>query len=367
MKCLACAQPLRPLASVLAVRSWICDACNGVAAEIGTLAATVPPERVAALGRVVTEGDEGGIGCPRCAVAMRTGSVRGGYGTIEVDVCRTCRIAWFDRGELNNLRTVVTAEGSPMMSGLTPMERRAWRLEQLRERGRVDDEETTAALLGVILRIPLPEPVLGQTRPAFTVWGIAAVVTSASIWGFVAGVHDAARRFGLIPDELSFRHASGLLTHFFIHADPFHLMGNMLYFVVFGSRVEALVGSWRLVALVILATLAGGLVHAVGAPSPSIPLIGASGGISGVLAAYVCLRPHSKVRWVIFYSVMRIPAYGFFATWITLQVIGLLVQISGASAVSALAHLGGAATGFAVAWAFRERSKRSASARSAQA
>ena len=213
-------------------------------------------------------------------------------------------------------------------------------------------------MLGLVLRIPLPEPFLGRARTAFTVWGIAALVTATSIAALVTGVHAAALRFGLIPESLSLAHPYPLLTYFFIHADPFHLLGNLTYFVVFGSRVEALVGPVRLVFILLAATIVGAFVHAAAAPNPSIPLIGASGGISGVLAAYVALRPRSVLRWRLWSGVTRVPAYGFLVFWILLQLIGVRGQISGASAVSALGHLGGAATGFAIGVVIRMREER---------
>ena len=74
-----------------------------------------------------------------------------------------------------------------------------------------------------------------------------------------------------------------------------------------------------------------------------------------MLAAYVCLRPHSKVRWLVWYQLVRVPAWAFFLLWIGLQIIGVAMQIAGASPVSALGHVGGAATGFLIAFAWKKR------------
>jgi membrane associated rhomboid family serine protease len=357
MSCAACRQPLRRIAAVLAVRAWICERCRSVAAEMASLAASVPRERILTL-EDLGEAPDGDRGCPKCGHVMQRGPVHGGFGSIDVDACRPCRIAWFDKGELQNLQTAMTTDPPAAMSKLSPAERSAWKFRRLREEARLEDEDFKAAMLGLVLRVPLPEPFLGQVRPALTTWGIAALVAATSIAAFATGVLATARRFGLIPADLSITHAYPLLTHFFVHADPFHLLGNLAYLVMFGSRVEALVGRVRLVSIILVATLVGGLAHAAVAPNPSVPLIGASGGISGVLAAYVALRPRSHIRWRIWAGVVRVPAYGFFVFWILLQLIGVAEQVSGVSAVSALGHLGGAAAGFAIGAMIRMRAER---------
>jgi len=357
MNCVSCGQPLRRLASVLSVRAWICEKCRSVAAEMASLAASVPRERIVDLEKLRTAPD-GDRGCPKCSLVMQRGPVEGGFGRIDVDACRPCRIAWFDQGELRNLQTAMTTDPPAAMSKLSPAERSAWKFRRLREEARREDDESRAAMLGLVLRIPMPEPLLGQVRPAFTVWGIAALVATASIAALATGVYAAALRFGLIPKDLSLGHSYPLLTHFFVHANVFHLAGNLAYFVVFGSRVEALVGPVRLVFILLVATIVGALAHAAAAPGSSIPLIGASGGISGVLAAYVALRPRSQIRWVLWSGVTKAPAYGFFVFWILLQLIGVRAQLSGTSAVSALGHLGGAVVGFAIGAVIRRRAER---------
>jgi membrane associated rhomboid family serine protease/Zn-finger nucleic acid-binding protein len=272
---------------------------------------------------------------------------------IEIDGCVECRIAWFDQGEIKNLRTTFGDDGSPMPSSMTPQERHAWRLKHLREDALAEENRTDAAIIGMVLGIPVPEPVPGRKRPLYATWGVAFATAVASIGGFAYGVLSSALRFGLIPANLRGGRTGTILTHFFVHADPFHLLGNLAYFVIFGTRVEALIGPARMLAILVLATIAGGLLHAAGAPDPTIPLIGASGGISGILAAYVFLRPKSTIRMVFSYRVVRIPAAGFFAFWIVMQLIGTAAQISNASAVSALGHIGGAAVGVVLGFAWR--------------
>jgi membrane associated rhomboid family serine protease len=100
------------------------------------------------------------------------------------------------------------------------------------------------------------------------------------------------------------------------------------------------------------------MAHAALAPDPALPLIGASGGVSGVLAAHALLRPRSKVRIMRYFRMITVPASVAFLLWIVLQVVGAALQFAGASPVSALAHLGGAAAGLLVACLFRRRARR---------
>jgi membrane associated rhomboid family serine protease len=242
---------------------------------------------------------------------------------------------------------------------------RAWRCEgcggiaaEMGSLGESVSRNRFEAHAWMVLGIPLPDPVRGRKHPAYTTWAIALATAVASVAGFVHGVQASATQFGLIPDLLRVGHAGAILTHFFVHADPFHLLGNLTYFVVFGTRVEALVGPARFAAILVLAIIGGGLLHAAGAPNPSIPLIGASGGISGILAAYVFLRPKATIRMVFGYRVVRIQAVWFFAFWIFMQLLGTAAQITHASAVSALGHIGGAAVGVALGFAWRGQAEK---------
>jgi membrane associated rhomboid family serine protease len=357
MNCAACKQRLQPLPNLQGTRAWKCGSCQAVAADLGSLRKAVPEARMAALQAALREGAPGNRGCPRCAQPMRRGRLLGGYGTIEIDACRPCLVAWFDPGELKSLRATLDQDDTPVLSALSPEERRAWRMGQLRRDAHDAEQDSNAAMLGMLLGVPMPEDLPGQKAIPYATWAIAGSVTAASVLAFGTGVHAAAERFGLVPADLDAGRASTLFTHFFVHADPYHLAGNLMFFVAFGPKVEALVGRVRFCALVLLATAAGGLAHAAAVPHSDIPLIGASGGISGVLTACVCLRPRSTVRMVWAHRVLRVPAAGFLALWFVLQLFGIAAQVTGVSAISALAHLGGAALGCLLGLVWRRRAQ----------
>jgi membrane associated rhomboid family serine protease len=342
MRCFDCDRDLRRLAAKSRFQSWICDSCRSVAALMPSLRDSVP--RVAGLERDLQSAPLGDRKCPQCRLRMQTATVRGGYGVVEVDGCTSCRLAWFDRGELGSLEA--DAPGHPAMS---PEQRSAWRIERLRQDAAADEGDSTAAMIGMVFGIPYPDPVREyKGRPILT-WALCAIVTASTVIAFGGNFAEIVRRFGMVPEVVRAGRWTGLLTHFFLHADVFHLAGNVFFLFLFASRLEALIGWIRLLSMIAVATVAGGLVHTAFAPQSWTPLIGASGGISGVLAAHACLRPRAKVRMLLYYRVVAVPASAAFVFWIVLQLIGTGAQLSGASAVSALAHLGGAVAGFLLA------------------
>jgi membrane associated rhomboid family serine protease len=289
---------------------------------------------------------------------MPHGTISGGQGSIDLDGCEPCEIMWFDRGELRNLQSMEAAEDSSL-SYMTPEQRVAWRSEIVRsEHARSDDDSNAVATVFTFLGMPYAEPLRRHRARAFATWATSIVVIATSIAAFVSGeFSEIVRRFGMIPSEVRAGHLWGVLTHFFLHGNGFHLAGNVLFLFVFGLRVEAILSWMRFLLLIGLATIAGALVHASFAPRPETPLIGASGGVSGVLAAHAVLRPRAKVRMRIYYRVYTTNASMAFMFWIALQIFGILWQVAGLTNVSALGHVGGAAAGITLGLLWKSRAR----------
>jgi membrane associated rhomboid family serine protease len=149
------------------------------------------------------------------------------------------------------------------------------------------------------------------------------------------------------------------LTAFFLHGGWLHLVSNVYFLLVFGDNVEDNLGHGRYLVLLILAAAVGDVTHLLADPHSTIPSIGASGGISGVIAYYALKFPHARLGflWSYYWSYhwVSIPAWSAFAVWALLQGVGIFEQLSGFSHVSAAAHLGGAVTGL-VFWLAARRS-----------
>jgi membrane associated rhomboid family serine protease len=141
-----------------------------------------------------------------------------------------------------------------------------------------------------------------------------------------------------VPESLT------LITYQFIHGDILHLLSNMLFLWVFGDNVEDAMGHLKFLAFYLLCGIAGGLAHAALALDPKIPLIGASGAVAGVIAAYLMLHPRVRV-WVLAlrFIPLRIPAALVLGVWVITQFIMLLLPDVGP--VAWWAHIGGMVAG----------------------
>lgn len=135
------------------------------------------------------------------------------------------------------------------------------------------------------------------------------------------------------------------LTSAFLHGSWMHLIGNMLFLFVFGDNVEDALGHVRFLLFYLACAVLSGLAHAVMLPDSMSPLIGASGAISGVIAAYLMLHPHIKVWVLMFMRIpLRISAFWAIGGWIGFQIVNALLADAN-DPTAWFAHLGGLAAG----------------------
>lgn len=155
-----------------------------------------------------------------------------------------------------------------------------------------------------------------------------------------------------------------LFTSMFMHGGWLHLLGNMLFLWIFGNNVEHRFGSKRFLGFYLGSGLAAGLAHAFLEPNSQVPMLGASGAISGVLGAYLVLFPRNTVRVLMLFWVISVPAFLVIGCWIATQFIGgaeMLSQMKNSQApvegVAYAAHVGGLIAGLALGLMFRLRLK----------
>ncbi len=158
----------------------------------------------------------------------------------------------------------------------------------------------------------------------------------------------------LVPAPLT------LVTSMFLHGGWLHLIGNMLYLWIFGNNVEDAMGHWRFLLFYLLTGVLAALAQALADPDSTLPMIGASGAISGVLGAYLVLYPQARVLVAIpigfFIHTMRVPAWAMIMFWFFWQVFGSLMVAStqgDGGGVAFLAHLGGFFAGMLLVFRFR--------------
>jgi membrane associated rhomboid family serine protease len=192
-------------------------------------------------------------------------------------------------------------------------------------------------------------------RPIMT-WGLIATNMIIYFGEVTADSPQAViRTFGLTPAALigesslidALTPLLTLLSYQFLHADLMHLLGNMIFLWVFGDDIEECLGRLRFLAFYLMVGMVGGLVYAASDAHSLMPLIGASGSISGVVIAYVMLRPCAKITVLTFGIIpMRISAYWVVGIFALLQFISL--ESSSKSEVAYWCHIGGMLAGGAL-------------------
>ncbi|HKE43749.1 MAG TPA: rhomboid family intramembrane serine protease [Steroidobacteraceae bacterium] len=153
-----------------------------------------------------------------------------------------------------------------------------------------------------------------------------------------------------------------VLTSMFMHGGWLHLLGNMLYLWIFGDNVEDSMGHVRYVIFYLLCGLAAVLAQALPDPTSQVPMIGASGAISGVLGAYLLLYPHARVHVIIPIGFIlqraRLPAMWVLLLWFGLQLLSNLMRGTEGAGVAFRAHIGGFLAGVALIPLFKYRAVR---------
>jgi membrane associated rhomboid family serine protease len=192
-----------------------------------------------------------------------------------------------------------------------------------------------------------------SVRPVVT-WGLIVANIVAYVLEVGTGTGDAqdvANVFGLLPSALTgddeipgaLPPILTFVTYMFVHGDLGHLFGNMIFLWVFGDDIEEALGRARFLAFYLLCGIAGAAVFVWSDPHAQVTLIGASGAISGIVIAYVMLRPCAKVTFLVSVIPLRVRAYWVVGAFILLQLISL--GASSKSEVAYWCHLGGMMAG----------------------
>jgi membrane associated rhomboid family serine protease len=150
-----------------------------------------------------------------------------------------------------------------------------------------------------------------------------------------------------------------MFTAMFLHGGFFHLAGNMLYLWIFGDNVEDRVGRGRFVAFYLICGAIAALTQALPDTRSTVPMIGASGAVSGVLGAYVVLYPRASVLVAMPFLSARVPALIVLGVWFVGQLASSMLAEPGAGGVAFVAHIGGFIGGAVlIRWFLHDRRKR---------
>ncbi len=206
-----------------------------------------------------------------------------------------------------------------------------------------------------------------SARRRLTAVNTALIAANLAVFAYELRLGSAAgaelENFGLVPARLGLagggdpiRGALTLVTSLFIHGGILHVAGNMLYLYIFGAAVEERMGHARYFCFYIAAGVAAGIATVWMAPRSSVPVIGASGAIAGVLGAYFIYYPRGRIVTLVpvflFVELFNVPAVLYLLLWFAVQVYGGIeaqTQAGMAGGVAWWAHVGGFLFGIAAA------------------
>ena len=209
----------------------------------------------------------------------------------------------------------------------------------------------TIALIGLCGFAFLYQLSLGRQMGQLFVYQFGAIPA------VIFGIENLPREIAAIPPSVS------LFSSMFLHGGWMHFLGNMLYLWIFGNNIEDAMGHIRYITFYLICGIVAAMTHALMDPGSTIPMIGASGAISGVLGAYLLLYPRASVLVLIplgfFMHTLYVPAALVLGLWFIIQLIsGGATLGSGGGGVAWFAHVGGFVAGMLLIGLFKHRSVR---------
>jgi membrane associated rhomboid family serine protease len=211
--------------------------------------------------------------------------------------------------------------------------------------------------------LPLKDDIPSYTRPYVT-YGFIGINALVFIYELSLGSNLGSfiQQYGAIPYTLF--HPAGpfsyltLFSSMFIHASLMHIIGNMLFLWIFGDNIEDRLGHVFFFIFYMISGLAGAFLHSIFVPNSLVPMVGASGAISGIMGAYILLYPKARILALVplgfFIRIMKLPALLFLGIWFGYQfLLGIMsIGVKGGG-VAYFAHIGGFAAGFVMALPFK--------------
>lgn len=294
------------------------------------------------------------VTCPGCKKDMTPFHFN--QGSLELDLCIDCKAVWFDANEQAHFLRFMREWKKRVTASQKISRRRKKAARQTTEEqvlytqyeaahGQSGETQNHELLLQLLLGLPVERnippfktPVVNLSLVFINIAILVLAFLSAGRWYFASGVFDA-KDWGFFP----------MLFSIFSHGDLLHLLGNMWFLYLVGDNVEDLMGRWRYLLFYLFCGFAAAMAFALANPEGSA--LGASGAISGVMAAYLVFFPHARfaLRFFLVYEV-EVPCWALFLFYFAMDAI-LLGSNDG---VGHSAHLGGFLSGLVVALFFKK-------------
>lgn len=355
-----------------------CKRCGGVFLERGEAELALAPEAdpdVWVRSQVATRLGPAKLRCPKDQSLFMAYRVAFGNAAVEVDVCSVCKGLWLDNFEGPKLRYIT--EQARQASGPSPVARAAAGLNAppayVAPRYGEPGTSTSPSSGYIPADIPAPgvasyffqlftglpievhNPVKRKPVVVYALLVILAVVYLVQVATSGQGADPGPfnRAFWLIPSEwLSGQLPWTVLTCTFLHGGLWHLFGNSYFLYAFGDNIEDRLGPRRFLLLYLGSGLVASLLHVAFNAGSTLPCLGASGAIAGIMGAYLAKFGKTKL-WIVFFFVrFKISVYWYLGLWIAYQFV--MVSL-GSPGVAWYAHIGGFFAGLAFAPLLKKR------------
>ena len=269
--------------------------------------------------------------------------VKFGKDAVEVDVCPRCRGLWLDKDEGAKLYNIVA------------------QAKEHAEKKELGIEKPGLGMYVFQIFTGFPVEVWNPVkRKPVIVYSLVAILAVAWIVQIIvlAGLGEVGAKeiipfFWAIPAKiLKGEYVWTLFTCGFFHGGIMHIVGNLYFLWIFGDNVEDTLGRQRFIILYLVSLIAGSALHVLFNPTSEIPMLGASGAISGLMGAYLVLFPRVKMWVVIFLFRFKIGVIWYLGFWIVTQIVAGFAHEQG---VAWFAHIGGFIAGAILAFIYKRK------------
>lgn len=343
----------------------ICPGCNGIWFDAGTMhpflemlinSSFVPNAPVVLSKPVRLEKlNDPPKKCPRCGCLMRKHNYS--YDSnIIMDRCATCSGIWTDKHEA--YQAAMYNKGNPKLDKLaSSMASHVQDQENFKDLVENINELRNSGgglLIGIQGILPIGDDIPKHRLP-FIVLGLILLNTISLISALAFGdIESFCNEMGLIPTHIiAGQNLFTLYSNMFCHASVAHLVGNMAFLWIFGTHVEDAFHHVYFILFYLLCGIAANLAHLAMNLHSTIPCVGASGAIAGVMAAYLILYPSSHLKLIVGGIVMTLPAWVYLVGWFFMQLLASMLSSGTGGGIAWFAHIGGFVCGAIITFPFR--------------
>lgn len=220
--------------------------------------------------------------------------------------------------------------------------------------------------------LPISDDNRGRRIQPIVTWALIAVNVLVYFYQWTLDPGEHLRfldQWATVPAEISSGQALfTLVTCAFLHGSWFHLGSNMLFLWIFGDNAEDVMGHVKYLIFYLLTAGAASYAQVLVDTDSRVPMVGASGAVSGLLAAYIVLFPHGKIRTLIVFGIFitatMLPAWMMIGYWFLIQLISGIGSLNtigdSGGGVAFFAHIGGFLAGLVLVWIFRDKRRQDA-------